>query len=172
MVKVIRSIRTARASDAAAIAHVHDSAWREAYRGVIPGRQLESMIARRGPTWWLSAIQRGSNILVQEFDTRIAGYVSFGRNRVSAMPYAGEIFELYLAPEYQGLGIGARLFAAARGELATKGYFSVIVWALADNDRALRFYEKMGGVEVWRGAERFGNDVLARVAFGFAADRA
>ena len=168
MVKLLHSIRPARASDASAIATVHDAAWREAYYGVIPGKSLESMINRRGPAWWLSAIRGGSRVLVLEFDGNVVGYASLGRNRVAAIPYAGEIFELYLAPEFQGLGFGSRLFAAARQDLASKGYLSLVVWALADNERALRFYEKMGGVEVWRATERFDNDTRARVAFGFA----
>jgi hypothetical protein len=42
---------------------VHDAAWRDAYRGLIPGRELERMIARRGPRWWQSAILRGSRLL-------------------------------------------------------------------------------------------------------------
>ena len=121
MVKLLHSIRPARADDALAIAAVHDAAWREAYHGIIPGRSLESMINRRGPTWWLSAIRRGSRILVLEFDGNVVGYASIGRNRVTAIPYAGEIFELYLAPEYQGLGFGSRLFVAAREDLAAKG---------------------------------------------------
>ena len=170
MVKLLHSIRPARVGDARAIAAVHDAAWREAYSGIIPGKSLESMINRRGPAWWLSAIRGGSRILVLEFDGKLVGYVSLGRNRVAAIPYAGEIFELYLAPEFQGLGFGARLFAAARDDLAAKGYLSTIVWALADNERALRFYEGMGGVEVWRATERFDNDTRARVAFGFAAN--
>ena len=169
MVRVLHSIRRARAEDAEAIAAVHDDAWREAYRGVIPGRSLEAMIARRGPAWWLSAVRGGSRLLVLEFDSRIVGYASLGRNRVAAIPYAGEIFELYLSPAYQGAGLGERLFKAAREDLASKGYLSTIVWALSDNERALRFYKKMGGVEVWRAAEQFDNDSRARVAFGFAA---
>ena len=170
MVRVLHSIRRARTADAAAIAAVHDDAWREAYRGIIPGRSLEAMINRRGPAWWLSAIRGGSRMLVLEFDSQIAGYVSHGRNRVAAIPYAGEIFELYLAPPYQGVGLGERLFHAAREDLASKGYFSTIVWALSDNERALRFYKKLGGVEVWRATEQFDNDSRARVAFGFAAN--
>jgi ribosomal protein S18 acetylase RimI-like enzyme len=169
MVKVLHSIRRARTSDAEAIAEVHDDAWREAYGGIIPGRALEAMIARRGPAWWLSAIRGGSRILVLEFDSKVAGYVSHGRNRVSAMPYAGEIFELYLAPAFQGLGFGERLFLAAREDLEANGYLSTIGGALADNDRALRFYKKRGGIEVWRATERFDNDTRTRVAFGFAA---
>ncbi len=168
MVKVLHSIRPARTGDAQAIAAVHDAAWREAYSGIIPGKALESMINRRGPAWWLAGIRSGSRILVLEFDGNVVGYASLGRNRVAAIPYAGEIFELYLAPEFQGLGFGLRLFAAARNDLAAKGYLSTIVWALADNERAIRFYERVGGVEVWRATERFDNDTRARVAFGFA----
>lgn len=169
MVQLLHAIRGARPEDAEAIASTHDAAWREAYRGIIPGRALEAMVERRGPSWWLSAIRRGSRILVLEFDAQIVGYASLGRNRFGTLPYAGEIFELYLKPEFQGLGYGSRLFRAVRADLASKGYLSTVVWALADNERALRFYERMGGVEVWRASERFDMDVRTRVAFGFAA---
>ena len=58
MVETVISIRAARLGDEGEIASVHDAAWREAYRGVIPGRELERMIARRGPAWWRLAIAR------------------------------------------------------------------------------------------------------------------
>src|SRR5436309_15267903 len=91
MVEKVISIRNARPADAEAIAEVHDAAWRDAYRGIIPGRELERMIARRGPRWWQAAISRGSRLVVLDFGGRIAGYASYGRNRVPAMPYSGEI---------------------------------------------------------------------------------
>jgi ribosomal protein S18 acetylase RimI-like enzyme len=169
MVKTAFSIRHARPGDAEEIARVHDESWRDAYRGVIPGVELERMIARRGPTWWLSAIERGTGLLVLDFDNKIGGYSTYGRNRVPSMPYSGEIFELYLSPQYQGLGLGRRLFAVARRELAEHGYLSTIVWALADNEKALAFYRSLGGQTVRRAEERFGNDMLTRVAFGFVS---
>jgi len=46
MVEAVISIRTARHGDEVQIARVHDAAWRDAYQGVIPGRELERMIAR------------------------------------------------------------------------------------------------------------------------------
>jgi len=169
MVKTAFSIRHARPGDAEAIAGVHDESWRDAYRGVIPGRELERMIARRGPSWWQSAILRGTGLLVLSFDRDLVGYATYGRNRVPSMPYSGEIFELYLRPEFQGLGFGRRLFHAARCELAEHGYLSTVVWALADNERALGFYRRLGGLAVRRAEEKFGDDLLTRVAFGFAA---
>lgn len=168
MVATLITIRPARISDATEIAEVHDAAWRDAYRGIIPGRELERMISRRGPDWWRSAIRRGSEIIVLDFDESIGGYASYGHNRVPSLPFRGEIFELYLAPEFQGLGFGRRLFQAARKDLAEYGLDTTLVWALADNDRALAFYHRLGGKIARRAEERFGGEARDRVAFGFA----
>ena len=167
MVATLITIRPARIADAKEIAQVHDAAWRDAYRGIIPGRELEQLIARRGPDWWHSAIRRGTEIMVLDFDESIGGYVSYGHNRVKSLPFRGEIFELYLAPEFQGLGFGSRLFAAARKELADYGLTTTVVWALSDNERALAFYRRLGGWVARRAEERFGPDVRGRIAFGF-----
>jgi ribosomal protein S18 acetylase RimI-like enzyme len=145
----------------------HDAAWREAYRGVIPGRELERMIARRGPSWWRLAIARRTPLLVLEFGGSVVGYVSYGRNRVPALGYGGEIFELYLAPECQGCGLGRRMFEAARKDLTGHGYGSIVVWALAENERAIGFYRQLGGRIVRRAHETFGGQDRERVAFGF-----
>src|SRR4051812_8764068 len=163
MVDTVITIRNARPADAESIADVHDSAWRDAYRGIIPGRELEKMIARRGPKWWHSAVVRGSRLVVLDFDESIGGYASYGRNRVPSLPYQGEIFELYLAPEFQGLGFGRRLFQAAKRDLGENGYSSLLVWALADNERALGFYKRLGGRIVRHAQERFGGEVRGRV---------
>jgi len=167
MVETVISIRNARPGDEAGIVHVHDAAWRDAYLGIIPGRELERMIQRRGPKWWRQAILGGTRLTVLDFAGQIAGYSSYGRNRMPQLAYAGEVFELYLAPEYQGMGLGRRMFSAARDDLAAHGYRSVVVWALAGNDRAVEFYEKLGGTVVRRAPERFGAEMRERVAFGF-----
>ncbi len=167
MVEALITVRRARSQDAKEIADVHDAAWRDAYRGVIPGRELERMIARRGPDWWHQAIERGSRLVVLEFDESIAGYATYGRNRVPNLPYQGELFELYLAPEFQGLGFGRRLFQAARRDLSDHHYPTLLVWALADNVRAVNFYERLGGTVVRRAQERFGSEMRDRIAFGF-----
>ena len=167
MAEIVITIRGARSGDAKAIADVHDAAWRDAYRGIIPGRELEKMVARRGPTWWQRAIRNGSRLSVLDFDERIGGYASYGRNRVPALPFRGEIFELYLAPEFLGLGFGRRLFEAARKDLGEHGYTTCLVWALADNERAIGFYEKLGGRVIRRAEERFGQEMRGRIAFGF-----
>ena len=167
MSQALITIRRANPTDAEQIAAVHDDAWREAYRGLIPGGELERMIARRGPDWWRRAVAQGSRLLVFSLHGKIGGYVSYGRNRALSMDFDGEIFELYLLPEYQGMGFGARLFRAGRADLAAHGLDTMLVWTLSDNVRAVEFYRRRGGLEVRRASEHFGGEKLGRLAFGF-----
>ncbi|WP_165901645.1 GNAT family N-acetyltransferase [Ancylobacter aquaticus] len=161
--------RRARPADAGDIADIHDSAWRFAYRGLIPGAELEKMILRRGPLWWQTALKRGSRVIVLTFGDAVAGYANVGRNRARGLPFEGEIYELYLRPEYQGLGFGRRLFGDARKELASAGFDGLAVWALAANEPALGFYRAMGGLGVARSTETFGGRALEKLAFGWNA---
>ncbi len=167
MVETVIAIRAARAGDEAGVAAVHDASWREAYQGVIPGAALERMVQRRGPAWWRRAIRGGTRLLVIEYRDAIIGYASVGRSRVPSLGCRGEIFELYLSPEYQGVGFGRRLFDSARKDLAAFGCPDFVVWALADNVRAMAFYARLGGRMVRQGVETFDKEALTRVAFAF-----
>ncbi|MBN8937498.1 MAG: GNAT family N-acetyltransferase [Rhizobiales bacterium] len=167
MSTVLIEIRRAKPSDAVAVAEAHDEAWRATYQGVIPGIELEKLIVRRGPDWWDSAIRKGSRIAILAFGDAIAGYVNYGRNRARSLFYDGEVYELYLRPEYQGLGFGRRLFTSARRDLSQSGMKSLVVWALSDNDPAVAFYRALGGKTVARSSERFGERNLEKVAFAW-----
>ena len=138
-----------------------------AYQGIIPGTELEKLINRRGPAWWDSAIRKGSRIALLQFGDKIAGYANYGRNRARSLYYDGEIYELYLRPEFQGLGFGKKLFLATRRDLAQSGLNSLVVWALSDNKPAVDFYRNLGGRAVARSSERFGTKVLDKVAFAW-----
>src|SRR5690606_26577131 len=94
-------VRRAETSDASGITAVHDAAWRYAYEGLIPAQELNRMIARRGAAWWERAIRRGTGILVLDVGGTVAGYATFGPNRARDLPQKGEVYELYLMPEYQ-----------------------------------------------------------------------
>ena len=160
-------IRRAKSSDAVPLAATHDQAWRTAYQGIIPGPELDKLINRRGPEWWDGAIRKGSRISILAFGETIAGYVNYGRNRARSLTYEGEIYELYLRPEFQGLGFGRRLFTAARRDLALSGIKSLVVWALSDNSSAVEFYRALGGRAVARSCEKFGTKTLDKVAYAW-----
>jgi ribosomal protein S18 acetylase RimI-like enzyme len=167
MSEIVISVRRARSEDAAALSNVFDAAWREAYQGILPSLTLERMIGRRGPRWWLSTIGRGRPLVVLDFGEAIAGYVSYGRCRDRSLPADGEIDELYLAPEYQGLGFGKRLFKAVRNDLDDRGAKRVAVWCLAENERACAFYRRLGGRQIAETTERFSGTGLVKSCFLF-----
>lgn len=126
------------------------------------------MIERRSGKWWDKAIRRGTSIHVIEMAGMICGYVTFGLNRARALPQEGEIYELYLLPEYQGVGLGKRLFAAARQTLEAHGCSGLVIWALEDNGQASGFYEALGGKDAAQGFESFDGQTLRKLAYVWA----
>ena len=167
MSTVLIEIRRAKPADAEAVASAHDAAWRTSYRGIIPGPELEKLISRRGPGWWENAIAKGSRVALLQFGDRVAGYANYGRNRARSLFYDGEVYEIYLRPEFQGLGFGRRLFTSARRDLLQSGLKSMVIWALSDNDSATEFYRALGGRMVARSSEKFGAKSLDKVAFAW-----
>jgi ribosomal protein S18 acetylase RimI-like enzyme len=165
MTTLVTDIRKAEPRDAAAIAEVHGQAWHGAYAGIIPHRVLSRMISRRGADWWRGTIRRGASVLVAEMGGQVRGYATLGRNRARALAEEGEIYELYLLPECQGIGLGRRLFEAARARLRANGLEGLVVWALEENENALRFYAGQGGRDIAEGVEVFEGRTLRKVAF-------
>lgn len=158
-------IRRAAPADADAIAEAHRLAWMGAYAGIIPHAALIKMVNRRGPQWWANAIHNATSVLVIDMGGTVAGYATIGRSRARQLKPQGEIYELYLRPEYQGIGLGSLLFKEARQKLSQHGLKGLVVWALEDNLNALAFYEGAGGRDVAEGVEVFDNKALRKVAF-------
>ena len=165
MTTLLIDIRKAEPRDAAAIAEVHARAWEGAYAGLIPHRALSRMIGRRGTGWWRDAIGRAALVLVVEVGGKVQGYATLGRNRARELAPEGEIYELYLAPECQGIGLGRRLFEAARARLRDNGLKGLVVWAMEENQGALDFYAGRGGRDVAEGTEVFEGRALRKLAF-------
>jgi GNAT superfamily N-acetyltransferase len=161
------SVRLAQPDDAPDIADIHEEAWRHSYQGLIPHLHLSRMIARRGPGWWQKALSRGVDGLVLDFDGEPVAYTTVGTCRLKGTPYQGEIFELYVRPDCQGVGFGGRLFGAARKRLDERRLNGHCVWALADNEQACAFYLHLGGEPISEGIETFAETSLRKIAFAW-----
>ena len=157
--------RTADVEDANAVAAIHDAAWRSTYQGIIPHLHLERMISRRGPRWWQQQIERGANVTLLVFDGAAQGYATWGHARGTWPWPAGEIFELYVVPAYQGVGLGSRLFTTVKKALKREGLNRLVVWALKENEAACTFYGGLGGAIAAAVPERYGDVSLTRIAF-------
>jgi ribosomal protein S18 acetylase RimI-like enzyme len=158
------SVRRARPEEAAALAAVYRDSWRQAYTGILPSDHLENEIRRRDVHWWQQAISAESNLLVVLHSGDVAGYAMCGRAR-GGKRHWGEIYELYISPIYQGAGLGEHLFEACRATLDGLRLQYLIVWALAQNEAARRFYLRCGGRPSRRVSVRLGRTLSVKVAF-------
>lgn len=142
-------MRPAERADAEAIASVHIDSWRWAYRGLLPSGYLRRLREGELAARWerrLSLVELDEAIRVVEIDGRVGGFVNFGprRDDPTWLGHAGEIYMLYLEPSLVGRGLGARLITQAFDELARVRCHWVVVWVLAKNHPARRFYERAG----------------------------
>ncbi len=158
-------VRRAEPQDAPAISEVHRQAWSQAYAGLIPHKPLIQMLERRGEGWWRKAVRGPATLLVLDIGGVIAGYATIGLNRARALPYDGEIYEIYLRPEYQGVGLGRRLFGESRRLLKSLGCKGLVVWCLEDSEHAVRFLRSYGGADLADGMEDFDGKSLKKIGF-------
>ena len=142
------AIREATAADARAIAAVHVRSWQAAYRGELPDAYLDGLSVDERESQWierLRASRSDGGTLVAEEDGRVIGFAGFGPTRDEDAPAAtGEVYAIYLLPEWFGRGIGRELFARANERLRELGYVRATLWVLATNARSRRFYERAG----------------------------
>ncbi len=165
--RVAVSVRKATSADAVGLMDVFRAAWQFAYCGMIPALHLAGLIARRDPAWWRNAIRTERHLLVLEVAGKIVGYATCGKSR-SPKANCGEIFELYLDPVYQGMGLGEHLFEACRDRLDRDRLNGLVVWALTENVQAREFYWHRGGRPFARAKERFSDKVLEKIAYDWA----
>jgi ribosomal protein S18 acetylase RimI-like enzyme len=156
-------VRGAKVSDAARLTSVFRNAWRNSYMGIIPHQALENTLQRRDALWWRAQIRSGETILVVEVAGKVGGYATAGLSRARGVPQ-GEIYELYLEPSYQGLGLGEHLFEACRYRLDQRKLRGLIVWALSQNTSAIAFYERRGGCPTAKSSARFGRTKLEKIS--------
>jgi GNAT superfamily N-acetyltransferase len=111
-------------------------------------------------------MKSGDSTLVLDVGGAVAGYATFGNSRQRGR-YQGEIYELYLDPLYQGLGLGEHLFEGCRHALDMRRLDGLIVWALLGNSSACDFYWRRGGRPVASTFTRIGGERLEKVAFAW-----
>ena len=145
------SIRHARPEDADILGAIGGRAWRATYPGIVPEPVLEEWI-EKAPAGWRQAFEsQGADspwrAWVAERDGTILGYATTTAAKSEWLPppdNAGELTNLYLEPEAIGTGVGRILYEYAVADLGTRGFDPLVVWAFRGNDRALRFYRRMG----------------------------
>ena len=129
-----------------AVARVHVRAWQVAYRGLMPEDYLDALKPQeRAQRYDFTGLDPGKprTIVAVEAD-RVLGFATIAPARDADAAGRGELCALYVEPECWARGLGRALASAARGELSRLGFTKAVLWVLADNARAQRFYRADG----------------------------
>jgi GNAT superfamily N-acetyltransferase len=138
------NVRRAGPADARGIAEVHTRTWQAAYRHVFPADVLDTLDVEERVRGWLERIEADMAVWVAESEDGIVGFVAAGPSRTE--DGLGELYAIYVLPEAWGSGAAPALMSAFKDWLEREGYTTAMLWVLADNPRARRFYEREG----WR----------------------
>ncbi|HSE78009.1 MAG TPA: GNAT family N-acetyltransferase [Alphaproteobacteria bacterium] len=164
------------------IARVYVDTWRTAYAGLLPDKVLLGMSYERQTGDWSWVIRNRAEsqpiIVATEIGHGVVGFISYGRSRAADRPAegpcaerqggprVGEVFTLYVLPEFQDRGIGRQLLLAAFTSLRDRGFERALLWVLRANN-ARFFYERLGGVRISERRERLWGCQVDETAYGW-----
>ena len=170
-------IRRATRADATAIGRVHVETWQSAYAGLLPDAMLAHMSDVRHSAMWarsLADATEARGIFVA--DDEAMGVVGFGSCGPVRDPpeeldakarRVGEVYLLYVEPDFQNQGLGRRLLDALFRQLHADGFDTAVLWMLAENPTRF-FYEGLGGELVGQRTDTFAGVDVDEVAYAWS----
>lgn len=142
--------RTATPEDTAAIAQLHTQSWQLHYRGMMSDRYLDEDIAEERLAEWqkrMSQPNPDQYILLAMEEEQLCGFACV---YLHYDPEWGALLDnLHVLPNWQRQGIARELVirtAAWVREQTPEAKYHLLV--LAGNERAIKFYDRMGGKNV------------------------
>jgi ribosomal protein S18 acetylase RimI-like enzyme len=164
-------IREATAVDAESIARVRVATWRAAYPGVIDDTWLDAMSVDTWRDRYLRSFDPAPTAaftrVAADDEGRVVGFATAGAARGGVVSRTGEVWLIYLLPDAQRHGLGTRLMRSMARGLEQRGLASLVVWSLARNEPARRFYERLGGRLAGERMTAVGAQRLPEVAYGW-----
>ncbi|HEX8712693.1 MAG TPA: GNAT family N-acetyltransferase [Terracidiphilus sp.] len=137
-------IRMAEPDDALEVARVHVRSWQAAYRGLLPDEYLSQLRPEdRAKRYDFASVDPATPKTIVAIDgDAILGFATTSPSRDEDLPGDGELCALYVDPDCWDRGVGTLLIAEARRRLLDQGFSHALLWVLAGNDRADRFYRR------------------------------
>ncbi|HKD46873.1 MAG TPA: GNAT family N-acetyltransferase [Rhizomicrobium sp.] len=160
------SLRLARPGDAMSLARIYVEAWHDTYAAILPHRLLANMSVEMHAARLERAIRKGAVLVAEAPRHGVLGLAGFGAARDRGLGFDGEIYTLYVDPDFLGRGVGRALLHGAFSALETRAFHSCLIWSHAQN-HACFFYEAMGGARIAERRVMLGGQEVCEVAFGW-----
>lgn len=141
------SFRAAIPSDYRAIAHLHAKSWQDNYRGTFSDHFLDDeVMAERLAVWEERFNDPSENqfVLVAESRDSLVGFVCAFLDKD---PKFGTLLDnLHVRHDCIGKRIGRQLMIETARFLEKKERWSMYLWVLTTNKKAINFYRRLGGL--------------------------
>jgi GNAT superfamily N-acetyltransferase len=144
-------IALAQAGDIPSLQEAAGASWRATYNGIFTPEFIERFLAQAySPESLERALQNSrTQFLVakaEDQSAEVIGYCQVGPpSHVERAPAGcGELYRLYIRPEWQRQGIGSRLLAEVEAWLAERGYERYGAYVHAANEQGKAFYARRG----------------------------
>lgn len=168
-------IRAAALADAASIASVHFTSWRETYTWLLPPEVIARNTLERREAFWHAILESGSRdvFVADAGGGELVGFACGGAmpetmpGRAPICGYDAYIDALYVLRAWHRRGLGRALLAALATRLRDSGFRSAALHVVAAND-AVRFYEHLGARLIHAEPLVKGNDDAGQLAYGWA----
>lgn len=148
------TVRAAVPDDAAGIAGTRVRSWQRVYRGIVPDDVLDGLDPDASDGFRRMLDQPTGDhgaVVAADRDGVVIAFALFGPYRIDPAngggrphPTEGEVYAIYAEPAHWGRGVGAAIMEATLRELSARGRHPVRLWVLRANERARRFYERVG----------------------------
>ena len=125
-------IRPAEPGDAAAVAEIWAAGWRDGHLGHVPDELLQ---VRTDASFRTRAAARIADTTVATVDGEVAGFV---------MVVGDEVEQVYVSSSHRGSGLSDALLGEAERQVRERGHGRAWLAVAAGNERARRFYERLG----------------------------
>lgn len=157
-------IRQAEPADVGAIRAVARRAWHAAHAPIVGTEAVEAFLVEHYDAGsFREWIDRDGTILdVAVDDDGVVGYILASPAGDASATFA--LSHIYLDPDRWREGIGRRLLAHTEGTINERDGERITLSVMAENDRAIGFYEAAG----YRRVERFHDERLGVAAYTYA----
>ena len=160
-------IRKNELKDQEQMARIKIDGWKNNYDKIIASKYLNSLDYKAQTERYIASFDEYKElVLVAERNGEILGYSCFDYKDRDGK-FDSELISLYIKTGETNKKIGSNLLIETGKELFANGKKNMIVWCLSDNVRAIKFYEKHGGMKVIEKNAKIGDENYKEYGYFF-----
>lgn len=168
-------IRKATKDDIPDLARIHLASKKVAYHGIVDQNFLNQKTEQEYHDKWTNWLsEEGMNVSLVSTEDQSVGFISYGRMQTPPPgtskirpQFTAEIFAIHIHPEVWRSGMGKETFQYAASELLHDKHHALCLWVLAKNERAIKFYDYLGGQRLGKRDIEIGPNKVKELCYGW-----